>query len=79
MVQVRKLVLAIAAASALSSGMAQALGLGELTLKSTQNQPLLAEIELLDVKSAAVRTLRQISGAGHVAQRSLAARLQRVA
>ena len=50
MVQVRKLVLAIAAASALSSGMAQALELGELTLKSTQNQPLLAEIELLDVK-----------------------------
>jgi len=50
MVQVRKLVLAIAAASALSSGMAQALGLGELTLKSTLNQPLLAEIELLDVK-----------------------------
>ncbi|UWF51277.1 peptidoglycan-binding protein [Pseudomonas sp. N3-W] len=50
MVQVRKLVLAIAAASALSSGMAHALGLGELTLKSTQNQPLLAEIELLDVK-----------------------------
>ena len=50
MVQVRKLVLAIAAASALSSGMAHALELGELTLKSTQNQPLLAEIELLDVK-----------------------------
>ncbi|AWY43805.1 peptidoglycan-binding protein [Pseudomonas putida] len=50
MVQVRKLVLAIAAASALSSGMAHALGLGELTLKSAQNQPLVAEIELLDVK-----------------------------
>lgn len=50
MVQVRKLVLAIAAASALSSGMAQALGLGELTLKSTPNQPLVAEIELLDVQ-----------------------------
>ena len=50
MVQVRKLVLAIAAASALSSGMAQALGLGELTLKSSLNQPLVAEIELLDVK-----------------------------
>ena len=50
MVQVRKLVLAIAAASALSSSVAQALGLGELTLKSTANQPLLAEIELLDVK-----------------------------
>ncbi|MFJ2532135.1 FimV/HubP family polar landmark protein [Pseudomonas helmanticensis] len=50
MVQVRKLVLAIAAASALSSGMAHALGLGELTLKSTLNQPLVADIELLDVK-----------------------------
>ncbi|WP_339504921.1 FimV/HubP family polar landmark protein [Pseudomonas sp. RL_105y_Pfl2_101] len=50
MVQVRKLVLAIAAASALSSGMAQALGLGELTLKSTPNQPLVAEIQLLDVQ-----------------------------
>ncbi|VVP98659.1 hypothetical protein PS914_03840 [Pseudomonas fluorescens] len=50
MVQVRKLVLAIAAASALSSGVAHALGLGELTLKSTLDQPLVAEIELLDVK-----------------------------
>ncbi|MGV8918591.1 MAG: FimV/HubP family polar landmark protein [Pseudomonas sp.] len=50
MVQVRKLVLAIAAALALSSGMAHALGLGELTLKSTLNQPLVAEIELLDAK-----------------------------
>ncbi|MEB0041883.1 MULTISPECIES: FimV/HubP family polar landmark protein [unclassified Pseudomonas] len=48
MVQVRKLVLAIAAASALSSGMAHALALGDLTLKSTLNQPLVAEIELLD-------------------------------
>jgi pilus assembly protein FimV len=54
MVQVRKLVLAIAAASALSSGMAHALGLGELTLKSTLNQPLVAEIELLDVKDLTV-------------------------
>lgn len=54
MVQVRKLVLAIAAASALSSGMAHALGLGELTLKSTLNQPLVAEIELLDVRDLTV-------------------------
>lgn len=46
MVQVRKLVLAIAAASAFSSGMAHALGLGELSVKSTLNQPLVAEIEL---------------------------------
>ncbi|WP_214349930.1 FimV/HubP family polar landmark protein [Pseudomonas congelans] len=50
MVQVRKLVLAIAAASALSSGMAQALGLGELSVKSTLNQPLVAEIELTEAK-----------------------------
>lgn len=49
MVHVRKLVLAIAAATALSSGMAQALELGELTLKSAANQPLVAEIELRDV------------------------------
>ncbi|KRP60387.1 FimV/HubP family polar landmark protein [Pseudomonas trivialis] len=49
MVQVRKLVLAIAAASALSSGMAQALQLGEMTLKSKLNQPLSVDIELLDV------------------------------
>ncbi|CAD5109745.1 FimV family protein [Zestomonas carbonaria] len=50
MVRVRKLVLAIAAASALTSGMAHALGLGEVTLKSALNQPLDAEITLLDVR-----------------------------
>ncbi|MBA6127279.1 FimV/HubP family polar landmark protein [Pseudomonas juntendi] len=50
MLRIRKLVLAMAAASALSSGMANALGLGELTLKSAQNQPLDAEIELLEVR-----------------------------
>ncbi|WXL24446.1 FimV/HubP family polar landmark protein [Ectopseudomonas mendocina] len=50
MVRVRKLVLAIAAASALSSGMAHALGLGEVTLRSALNQPLLAEIELLETR-----------------------------
>lgn len=50
MVRVRKLVLAIAAASALTSGMAHALGLGEVTLKSALNQPLDAEIELLEVR-----------------------------
>ena len=50
MLRIRKLVLAIATASALSSGMANALELGELTLRSSQNQPLDAEIELLDVR-----------------------------
>ena len=53
MVRVRKLVLAIAAASALTSGMAHALGLGEVTLRSSLNQPLVAEIELLEVRDLA--------------------------
>lgn len=57
MVRVRKLVLAIAAASALTSGMAQALGLGEVTLKSSLNQPLVAEIELLEVRDLASNEL----------------------
>ncbi len=51
MVRVRNLVLAIAAATALTSEMAYALGLGEVTLKSALNQPLVAEIELLDAKT----------------------------
>jgi pilus assembly protein FimV len=57
MVQVRKLVLAIAAASALTSGMAQALGLGEVSLKSSLDQPLVAEIELLEVRDLATGEL----------------------
>ena len=48
MARVRKLVLAIAATATLSSGMAHALGLGEVTLQSALNQPLVAEIELLE-------------------------------
>jgi pilus assembly protein FimV len=57
MVQVRKLVLAIAVASALTSGMAQAVGLGEVSLKSSLNQPLVAEIELLEVRDLATGEL----------------------
>ncbi|MBC9250085.1 peptigoglycan-binding protein LysM [Pseudomonas alcaligenes] len=53
MVRVRKLVLAIAAASALTSGTAHALGLGEVTLQSSLSQPLVAEIELLEVRDLA--------------------------
>lgn len=53
MVRVRNLVLAIAAVSALTSEAAYAVGLGEVTLKSALNQPLVAEIELLDAKSLA--------------------------
>jgi len=77
MVQVRKLVLAIAAASALSSGMAQALQLGEMTLKSKLNQPLSVEIELLDVGASrpprsprAWRRPRRLSMPASIARRS---------
>ena len=48
---VRKLVLAVTAASALmSSNMTLALGVGDINLRSALNQPLEAEIELLQVK-----------------------------
>ncbi len=50
MLQVRKLVLAVAAASAFSSGLSHALGLGDLSVKSSLNQPLEAEISLLEVR-----------------------------
>lgn len=47
---VRKLAIAAFAFSALSSGVAQALGLGEATVQSSLNQPLTAEIELINVR-----------------------------
>lgn len=50
MIRVRKLVLAIAAATSLTSGMAHALGLGEISLQSALNQPLNADIDLLEVR-----------------------------
>lgn len=50
MLQVRKLVLAVAAASALSTGVANALSLGDVSVKSYLGQPLEAEIELTDIK-----------------------------
>ncbi|MDY0248873.1 MAG: FimV/HubP family polar landmark protein [Pseudomonas sp.] len=50
MLQVRKLVLAVAAATAFSSNLTYALGLGDLSVKSSLNQPLEAEISLLEVR-----------------------------
>ncbi|MBU2712484.1 FimV/HubP family polar landmark protein [Zooshikella harenae] len=47
---VRKLAVAVAAAGLLTSGVANALGLGEITLNSALNQPLDAEIELIQVR-----------------------------
>ncbi len=49
MVQVRHLLLGLASGSVLYSGLASALGLGEITLHSALNQPLEADIELLEV------------------------------
>mgnify|MGYP006345407527 FL=1 len=48
MARVRKLILTIASGSVLYSGLAPAVGLGEITISSALNQPLEAEIELLD-------------------------------
>jgi pilus assembly protein FimV len=49
MVQVRHLLLGLASGSALYSGLVSALGLGDITLHSALNQPLEADIELLEV------------------------------
>jgi len=48
--RLHKLALAVGLASALGADIASALGLGELKLNSTLNQPLNAEIKLLNVK-----------------------------
>jgi pilus assembly protein FimV len=48
--RLRKLALAVGLASALGAELASALGLGELKLNSALNQPLDAEIELLNIK-----------------------------
>lgn len=47
---IRKLVVAMAAAGAIGSNSVLALGLGDITLHSALNQPLDAEIELLEVR-----------------------------
>lgn len=58
---VRKLVLAVAAASALlSSGMVQALSVGDIKLRSALNQPLEAEIELLQVRDLTSSDIRSV-------------------
>lgn len=49
MTRVRQLLLGLASGSAFYSGVVPALGLGEITLHSALNQPLEAEIELLQV------------------------------
>lgn len=48
--RLQKLAVAIAITGALSPGLANALGLGEVTMNSSLNQPLDAEIELLQLR-----------------------------
>ena len=58
MVHVRNLLLTLASGSALYSGLVPALGLGGITLHSALNQPLDADIELLqmgDLDSSDIR------------------------
>lgn len=58
MLQVRKLVLAVAAATSMASGVAHALGLGEISVKSALNEPLVAEIELLETRGLTAEEIR---------------------
>ena len=70
MARVRQLMLGLASGSALYSGMAPALGLGEITLHSALNQPLEAEIELLAVGDLGVEDLRVALAPAEVFSRS---------
>lgn len=58
MARVRQLMLGVASGSFLYSGMVPALGLGEITLHSALNQPLEAEIELLQVGDLGAEDMR---------------------
>ena len=54
----RRVLLTVASGSLLYSGMVSALGMGEITLHSALNQPLDAEIELVDVGSLSADQIR---------------------
>ncbi|WP_171011901.1 FimV family protein [Pseudomonas sp. 2FE] len=58
MTRVRQLLIGLASSSAFYSGLVPALGLGEITLHSALNQPLEAEIELLEVADLGADDLR---------------------
>lgn len=70
MARVRQLMLGLASGSALYSGMAPALGLGEITLHSALNQPFEAEIELLEVGDLGAQDLRVALAPAEVFSRS---------
>ena len=64
MARVRQLLIGLASGSVLYSGMAPALGLGEITLHSALSQPLDAEIELLEQKSESDMRMHELEVLG---------------
>lgn len=70
MARVRKLILSIASGSVLYSGMVPAIGLGEITINSGLNQPLEAEIELLEVGDLSESEMRIALAPADVFQRA---------
>ncbi|MCQ4319117.1 hypothetical protein [Stutzerimonas stutzeri] len=56
----RRVWLTVASGSLIYSGMVSALGMGDITLNSALNQPLSAEIDLLDVGDLAVGDIRVV-------------------
>ncbi|MGY8820665.1 MAG: FimV/HubP-related protein [Pseudomonadales bacterium] len=56
----RRVLLTVASGSLIYSGMVSALGMGDITLNSALNQPLSAEIDLLDVGDLGVDDIRVV-------------------
>ena len=56
----RRVLLTVASSSLIYSGMASALGMGDITLHSALNQPLAAEIDLLDVGNLSSDEIRVV-------------------
>lgn len=56
----RRLLLSLACSTLIYSGMASALGMGDITLHSALNQPLNAEIELVDVGDLSPEDIRVV-------------------
>lgn len=56
----RRVLFTVASGSLIYSGMASALGMGDITLNSALNQPLSAEIDLLDVRDLSADDIRVV-------------------
>jgi pilus assembly protein FimV len=75
MARVRQLLLGLASSSAFYSGLVPALGLGEITLHSALNQPLEADIELLEIADLGADDLKVRLAPAEVFSRSGVERL----